>query len=723
MHKDGSATAKPRVRAIAPSASEPTATPRDSATRKCEHAKLLNDDSRRYHAIVDTATDAIIVFSHLGQVQSFNPAAERIFGYLAAEVIGANIELLISEADLASPDGFLSAFRVSAKRKVVGSIAEVVGKRKDGSTVALELSIAAWRDLDRHPYFTGIMRDVTFRNTQARDLQEAIEAAHQARIEAESANLAKTEFLAVMSHEIRTPLTSISGFVDLLTRTDGLTQQQRRYIEVVKAADAALLAIVNDILDFSKVEAGQVQIECQTFSLLALIDDTLAIARVAAIAKSLLLEYSVDPGVPEWLMGDHARLRQVLLNLLNNAVKFTEAGSISVSVRKESATDGRERIRFSVTDTGIGIPAAQQHRLFKKFSQVDTSISRQHGGTGLGLAICKRLVELMDGEIGVVSEVGKGSTMWFTAHLPSATKPATMPAIKSNSEFAPEESAQSNVRILVVDDLDTNREILETYLEDIGYQVDTVGSGSEAIQALGSERYDLVLMDIQMPIMDGVTATKHIRAMPHPVKNIPIIAVSGNVLPQQVTSYLDAGMNDHIGKPIECAQLYSNIQRWLPKTKGLQVRIGPSSPNCDKRKFDEFVNVVGTEKAKRIATKFLGDLAEAFKFKCTLVEAQQEAHALINCAGVFGLQDFVTACRAIESVSPDDVDHGLAAVEEVRRERLAARQTLLDDLLPELRDMAFRPTENEASTMAAFARLRWPRLDAEARAVIGGPTL
>ena len=723
MHKDESATAKPRVPAIAPSASEPTATTRDSATRKFEHAKLLNEDSRRYHAIVNTATDAIIVFSHLGQVQSFNPAAERIFGYLAAEVIGANIELLISEAEKASLDGFLSTFRVSAKRKIVGSIAEVVGKRKDGSTAALELSIAEWRDIDGHPCFTGIMRDVAFRNMQARELQEAIEAAHQARVEAESANLAKTEFLAIMSHEIRTPLTSISGFVDLLTRTGGLTQQQRRYIEVVKAADVALLAIVNDILDFSKVEAGQVQIECQAFSLLALIDDTLAIARAAAIAKSLLLEYSVDPGVPEWLMGDQARLRQVLLNLLNNAVKFTEAGSIAVSVRKESATDGRERIRFSVTDTGIGIPAAQQHRLFKKFSQVDTSISRQHGGTGLGLAICKRLVELMNGEIGVVSEIGKGSTMWFTAHLPPASTTATMPAIEPNSEFTPEESDQSNVRILVVDDLDTNREIVETYLEDIGYQVDTVGSGSEAIQALGSERYDLVLMDIQMPIMDGVTATKHIRAMPHPIKNIPIIAVSANVLPQQVRSYLDAGMNDHIGKPIECAQLYSNIQRWLPKAKGLRARTGPSSPNFDKRKFDELVNAVGAEKAKRIATKFLGDLAAAFKFKCTLVEAQQEAHALINCAGVFGLQNFVTACRAIESVSSDDVDHWVAAVEEVRRERSAARQTLLDDLLPKLREMAPRPPGNEASTMAAFARLRWPRLDPEARALIGGPTL
>ena len=223
-----------------------------------------------------------------------------------------------------------------------------------------------------------------------------------------------------MSHEIRTPLTSISGFVDLLARTGKLTRQQRRYVELVRTANAALLTIVNDILDFSKVEAGQLELE--RASLFADVSGSQYAGDRAPIAteKNLLLEYAVDRDVPEWLMGDQARLRQVLLNLLNNAVKFTEAGSISVNVRKETASDGREMIRFSVADTGVGIPAEQQHRLFKKFSQADSSVSRRHGGTGLGLAICKRLVEMMDGEIGVVSEVDKGTNMWFTARLPRA---------------------------------------------------------------------------------------------------------------------------------------------------------------------------------------------------------------------------------------------------------------------------------------------------------------
>jgi CheY-like chemotaxis protein len=259
-----------------------------------------------------------------------------------------------------------------------------------------------------------------------------------------------------------------------------------------------------------------------------------------------------------------------------------------VNVRKEPTADGGERIRFSVADTGIGISAAQQFRLFKKFSQVDSSVSRRHGGTGLGLAICKRLVELMSGEIGVVSEVGKGSTMWFTAHLPPTTKPDLEP----NSEFTPEDSDPGDARILVVDDLDTNREIVEAYLEDIGCQIDTVGSGVEAIQMLGTERYDLVLMDIQMPEMDGIAATRRIRSLPDSIGDIPIIAVTGNVAPEQVRVFLEAAMNGQIGKPIDRADLCSSVRRWAPRAAGdkidaaLNSRISGSSPHSPRARAD-----------------------------------------------------------------------------------------------------------------------------------------
>jgi PAS domain S-box-containing protein len=660
----------------------------ERANRELVHMKLLKEFSDRYFAIVDTEVDAIIVVDRFDQIQSFNPAAEKIFGFSAAEVIGNDLKLLLFEPLQAGHDDEFAPFGDIGARNIIGKGREVVGKHKDGSAVPLELSIAEWRDIDGHRWSTCIMHDITQRKLRARELQDATEGTQRARVEAENANRAKTEFLAVMSHEIRTPLTSISGFVDLLTRTGKLTRQQRRYVELVKIANGALLTIVNDILDFSKVEAGQLELERRTFSPTALTHNTLAIARVAAAEKNLPLDYAVDRDVPEWLIGDDARLRQVLLNLLNNAIKFTEVGSIFVNVRKEPGTDGRERIRFSVADTGVGIPAELQYRLFRKFSQADSSISRRHGGTGLGLAICKRLVELMGGEIGVVSEVDKGTTIWFTAQLPRGSKPP----LETNSNSTTQGASPGDARILVVDDLDTNREIVEAYLEDNGYHVDTVGSGVEAIQMLGSEHYDLILMDIQMPNMDGAAATKHIRAMPHPIRDIPIIAMTGNVLPQQVKAFLDAGMNDHVGKPIERAKLYNNVRRWLPKPQGLTARAGSVSSNFDKPKFDEFVGVVGVEKTERIATRFLKDLTEAFPPECTLAEAQRGAHALINCAGVLGMQDLVMACRAVEFVSPGDVDHGIVAMEDVRREQSTARQTLMGNLLPKLREMALRPT-------------------------------
>ncbi len=516
---------------------------------------------------MDTAVDAIVVIDHLGIIKAFNRASENIFGYAAAEAIGHNVKMLMPEAYQTKHDGYLASYRETGDRKIIGIGREVVGLRKNGLTISLELSIAEWRDPNGDQCFTGIMRDVTERNFQARQLRDATELAQQARVEAEGANEAKTEFLAVMSHEIRTPLTSISGFMDLLKHTAGLTSEQRRYVDLVQAANTTLLAIVNDILDFSKVEAGQMELELRPFRPSALIEDAMAITSTVAVAKNLSIKSSVDPTVPEWLMGDQTRLRQVLINLLGNAAKFTEKGSITIDVRSQISADGGERVRFSVIDTGIGIAPDRQHRLFKRFSQADSSVSRQHGGTGLGLAICKQLVGLMDGQIGIHSEVGRGSTVWFTASLPAINPPAPKP----ESAKPREEVVDRKVRILVVDDIAANREIVESYLRDNDYEVASVGSAIDAIRLIQNERFHVILMDIQMPLMDGVTATRCIRALQTAIKDIPIIAMTGNVLPQQVRSFLDAGMNDHVGKPIERAKLYSSVRRWLAKNQGHEV--------------------------------------------------------------------------------------------------------------------------------------------------------
>jgi len=332
---------------------------------------------------MDACVDAIVIADHLGQIQAFNRAAKTIFGYTAIEAIGRNIKFLMPEVEQLRHDDGPAANRETGGSKIIGVGRGVVGLRSDGATVSLDLTMTEWRDAAGRPCFTAIVRDVTECNRQARQLLHTTEIAQQARLEAENASRAKTEFLAIMSHEIRTPVTSISGFIDLLARTDGLNAQQSRYLELVQTANAALLAIVNDILDFSKVEAGHIELDRHPFRIVAPIEEAIAIVAPSASAKNLTLRTAIDHTVPEWLIGDDSRLRQILLNLLTNAVKFTEQGAITIHARSETSADDRERIRFSVTDTGIGIAPDLQHRMFKKFSQGDSSVNGQHGGAGL----------------------------------------------------------------------------------------------------------------------------------------------------------------------------------------------------------------------------------------------------------------------------------------------------------------------------------------------------
>jgi PAS domain S-box-containing protein len=517
-------------------------------------------ESRRLAAIVEGSDDAIIAKTLDGKVMFWNGGATRIFGYTAQQMVGQPITRIIPPD---RHDEELDIFATVARGERVEHY-DTERVARDGRRIVVSLTVSALRDAAGNIVgVIGNARDISERTRAEETLRLANEAAQHARREAESANRAKTEFLAVMSHEIRTPLNSITGFVDLLAETE-LTAQQRRYTDLVKTANAALLTVVNDILDFSKVEAGQLDLDLQPFAPAALIRDAVAIVAPAAAAKRLLLKYTIDRGVPEWVTGDPARLRQILLNLLNNAVKFTDKGEIAIDVRQQVAADGRTRIRFSVADTGIGVPADQQRHLFKKFSQADSSVSRRHGGTGLGLAICKRMVELMNGEIAIDSELGRGTTVSFTALMPAVSKPAPQPA------GAPpvEDFVGSKARILVIDDIDTNREIVEAFLQDRDYEVVCVSRGLEGIELLASGHFDLVLMDIQMPDIDGVTATRLIRALPGPIKDVPIIAMTGNVLPQQVRSFLDAGMNDHVGKPIERAKLNHDVRLWLAQTQG-----------------------------------------------------------------------------------------------------------------------------------------------------------
>ncbi|HEV2559639.1 MAG TPA: PAS domain S-box protein [Microvirga sp.] len=437
-------------------------------------------------------------------------------------------------------------------------------RRRDGSYIwVLDRGRVVARDAKGAPLrAVGVVSDITARKEAEEALAQTRAAADEARAQAEKASEAKSEFLATMSHEIRTPLNGILGYTDLLLDDGTLSPAQRRQAERIQSAGAALLTVVNDILDFSKIEAGQVELDVLPFSPADLVDDAVSIVRGMAEKKGLDLVLELDRTLPERLVGDPDRLRQVLLNLLNNAVKFTPRGRVTLKVESEGPHGASGRLRFVVEDTGIGIAESRQGDLFQRFSQVDGSIRREFGGTGLGLAISKHLVELMGGTIGVRSTEGGGTTFWFTVQLdPAPAEPANAPAADAALQVQP-------ARILLVEDIVINQEIARAVLHGAGHQVDVVSDGAEAIMAVQLNTYDLVLMDIQMPLMDGITATQHIRALPGEARTLPVIAMTANVLPQQIAHFRAAGMDDHVGKPFKREELYAAVARWCGARHG-----------------------------------------------------------------------------------------------------------------------------------------------------------
>lgn len=373
--------------------------------------------------------------------------------------------------------------------------------------------------------------------------------------EAVAASAAKATFVANMSHEIRTPLNSIIGFSDLLLDDLSLTPLQRRYLDLVKNAGGALLTVVNDILDFSKLEASKVRLTKEAFSLDGLVSSTVSIVRAAAEAKGLDLLVRMDPDLTLYNLGDPARIRQVLLNLLSNAVKFTSAGSVSLEVTRVSCQSSRERLRFAVNDTGFGVPVDGQSKLFEQFAQADPSISREHGGTGLGLSICKSLVSLMGGTIGCANNDQAGATFWFEIELLTVGRSELMEPPSDDPE-----NPQA-LRILLVEDLPMNQELACTILRRAGHFVDVVDDGIEAIAAVEENSYDVILMDIQMPRMDGVTAARKIRQLSGPAQHTPIIAMTANALPEETRAFRQAGMDDHVAKPFKQQDLHEAIRR------------------------------------------------------------------------------------------------------------------------------------------------------------------
>jgi PAS domain S-box-containing protein len=503
----------------------------------------LRASEQSYRLLADNVTDVISLSTADNQRLYVSPSIERVLGFSPDFLLKTPNYTYMHPDDVDALKALIASVSLDSGART----AEYRVFRKDGSIMWAETTFSRLNDdSDR---LLGISRDITHRKQLEDELREAL-----ARSEAAAA--AKADFLANMTHELRTPLNAILGFSGVLRTSSSLTTQDARHVELIHDASATLLGVVGDVLDYSKLAAGALELDPQPFDPAATVRSAAAMIDDQAAAKGLVLATEVDQAMPQ-VVGDAPRLRQVLLNFLSNAVKFTREGGVEV-VCAHRLEGERCHLRLEVRDTGIGIPEEQVEAVFMRFTQADASVSRRFGGTGLGLAISKQIIEAMGGRIGVVSAVGQGSTFWVEIELPVANRTAVEP-----SEIQAGHNLDRRLSLLVVEDNAVNRELIATLLSPFDVEIDTAADGAEAMEAFGRARYDLILMDVQMPVMDGLTATRRIRSLGTPAaREVPIIAMTANILPEQIARCLEAGMDDHLGKPIKPARLLETLQLW-----------------------------------------------------------------------------------------------------------------------------------------------------------------
>jgi PAS domain S-box-containing protein len=531
---------------------------------------------------VEQSPESIIITDVNGKIEYVNEAFVQTTGHSRAEIIGQNPRILVS--DKTPPERLASMLETVKQGKTWKG--ELYNVNKNNEDLIVYAIVTPLRQADGSiTHYVSVQEDITIKKRLGEELDlhrhhleelvvsRTVELA-DARQLAEAANQAKSNFIANMSHEIRTPMNGVLGMTYLALASTN-DPKQRDYLQKIHLSGQHLLHIVDDVLDFSKIEAGKMTIEAVDFSLEQLLKDLAGIMSGKITGRNLTLSFNIDPHLSNQMHGDPHRISQILINYTNNALKFTERGEINIFIRKLNSTPGGCMVRFEVEDTGIGMSAEQQSKLFQSFEQADSSTTRKYGGTGLGLAISKQLAILMGGEVGVRSELGKGSTFWFTAHLEQASgntpqRHDTPDVQTASSRLQQLSEKRGSIRILVVEDNLFNQQIATELLEAVNLTALVAENGQHALDVLAREKVDCILMDIQMPVMGGLEASRKLRTIPG-LANIPVIAITANALHEDRLHCLAAGMNDFISKPFSPKLFYGTLIRWLSPDSGIET--------------------------------------------------------------------------------------------------------------------------------------------------------
>ena len=633
---------------------------RRHADRLRLHADELQESEARLAATVRSALDGVIIADEHGTILDLNDQAASCFGYPRDRAIGANMaELIVPERMRAAHVQGMERFRATSESKIVGKRIEIDALHADGHEFPVELAIGvARRGASR--LFIAYARDIS----QRRQDEARLKAAHEA---AQAADKAKSRFLAIMSHEMRTPLNGILGVLQLLSekRTE---EEQLRLIAVAEESGDLLLGLINGVLDLSKLQANKIELDSVDFDISEILRAVRDIVAIDADGRGNQIRVRIEGDQPARVMGDPRRLRQVFLNLAANANKFTTGGTIDITAICVAAPDNTVHMDIIIADTGIGIPKDKIPLLFTEFTTLDSRYSRRHGGTGLGLAISKRIIDAMGGEIRVESEFGVGTRVSTRIVLPVA--PLGVSRAPTFHHMASEPAAISPLRLLVAEDNPTNAMVARAMLEAAGHSVVMASNGDEAVAAVINQLFDLILMDISMPGMDGIEATRCIRGLNSPAATTPIVAMTADAMDESRNRALAAGMNDFLTKPIRRRELLraiaTNARGSVVQTSAPQspvcgtIQTGPAEPSgaIDSEDLQHLADDVGPEMLGEIMLQFGVDVKERTRrtvLAAADIDGMDElaaaAHALAGCAATMGARRLADVSRKIEAAA------------------------------------------------------------------------